>query len=411
MAATTMATVDNILKEVYESQLRDQLQSETITLKRIEKTSEGVTEEVGGKYVRFPVRVKRNHGIGARLENEALPAAKTQGYASAQVGLSYQYGSIELTGQTFELAERNFQAFASALQQEMDGLKQGLAKDTNRQIYGTSKGVLATANAAGTTTTMVMSNAEAIYLEIGMFVDLYTSGNVLKESAREITNVQRDTPAAGSTTVTFTPAAAAATASGDYIVRDDNLNKEVVGFRQIVANSGTLFNIDPAVYPVWKSEIDDPGADRTLSEGLMIGMIDRIRTNGGKTTVIFTSLGVRRSYFNLLVSQRRYSNTKEFEGGFNGLGFTTDWGDIPLVSDFDCPQKNMFFMNEKELKLYHAGDWSWMNRDGSNWQRVIGPTGSSVGTFDAYSAIMYKYYQLGTHRRNSHGRMGSVIEG
>lgn len=411
MAATTMTSVDNILKEVCEPQIRDQLQSEVVTLMRVEKTSEGVTEEAGGKYVRFPVRVKRNHGIGARLENEALPAAMTQGYASAQVNLAYLYGAIELTGQTFELAERNFQAFASALQQETDGLKQGLKKDMNRQTYGTHKGTLATFNAAGTTTTAVMSNAEAIYLEVGMKVDLYTSADALKENAREITNVQRDTPAAGSTTVTFTPAAGANTASTDYFVRDDNLNKETIGFREIVASSGTLYNINPATYPVWTSEIDDPGALRTLSEGLMTGMADRIRTRGGSTTVIFTSLGVRRSYANLLMQQRRYNDTVEFKGGFSGLKFTTDNGDIPVISDFDCPWNNMFFINEKELKYYRVADWSFMNRDGSNWQRVIGSTGSSVGTYDAYTAIMYSYSQLGTHRRNSHGLMKNITEG
>lgn len=413
MPTTTMTVVDNLLKEVYEAQLRDQLESDVLTLKRIEKTSEGVTEDVGGKYVRFPIRTKRNHGIGARLENELLPAARSQGYESAQVKLAYEYGAIELTGQIFELAERNPQAFASALDQEVNGLKQGLAKDMNRQVYGTSVGKLATANAAGTTTTLVMSNAEAIYLEIGMVFDLYDNTDALKAggSGKEITNIQVDTPAAGSTTVTFTPAATGATASGDYIVRDDSRAKEIVGFREIVNNTGVLFNINPATVPVWKSEVDDPGSTQALSEGRMVAMVDRIRTNGGKTTVIFTSLGVRRAYFQLLVQQRQFVNTQSFEGGFNGLAFTTDNGDIPVISDLDCPWSTMFFMNEKELKLYQAGDWSWMNRDGSNWQRVIGTQGGNVGNFDAYQAMMYKYCQLGTHRRNSHGIIRNITEG
>lgn len=413
MASTTLTTVDGILKEVYESQLRDQLQSEVITARRIEKTSEGVTHEVGGKYVTFPIRIKRNHGMGARNESEALPAAQTQGYAPARVKLSYQYGTIELTGQTFELADSNFQAFASALQQEIDGIKQGLAKDSNRQMYGTATGKLATANAAGSTTTFVCSNAEAIYLEIGMIIDVYTSADVLRTPAGvTITNIQKDTPGAGSTTVTIS-ALGAATASGDYMTRNASLGKEISGFRQIVSNTGSIYNVDPATVPIWKSEVDDPGALRALSEGLMINMVDRIRTNGGKTTVIFSSLGVRRSYFNLLVQQRRYTNTQKFEGGFNGLAFTTDSGDIPLIADYDCPQNTMFFLNEKELKIYEAGDWSWMNRDGSNWQRQIGAPsgGGTVNYFDAYTATLYKYYQLGTHRRNSHGVMKNITEG
>src|SRR5687768_7590676 len=184
-----MATVDNILKEVYEDGgINDQLQSEVIALKRIEKSSEGVTHEVGGKYVRFPVRVKRNHGIGARNENEALPIPRTQGYADAQVKLKNLYGAMELTGQTFELADKNFQAFASALDQEVNGLKEGLRKDLARQVYGTNKGVMATANAAGSTTTFVCSNAQAQYLEIGMFVDIFQSNDAVRVADVEITN-------------------------------------------------------------------------------------------------------------------------------------------------------------------------------------------------------------------------------
>lgn len=406
MATTTMTTVDPVLKEVYGPKLVDQLQSEIITLKRIEKTSEGVSEEVGGKYVTFPLRVKRNHGIGARNESEALPTAQTQGYVAARVKLTYQYGTIQLTGQTFELAEKNPQTFASAVDEEMTGLTETLKKDVNRQVYGTNVGKLATSNAVGSTTTFVLSNDEAIYLEVGMIVDVYTSGDVLRDSAREISNIQRNTPGAGTTTVTFSTAATA-TASGDYLVRDDNRAKEIIGFREIVGNTGTVYNVDSSTTPVWRSVIDDPGSDRPLSEGLMTTMADDIRTNGGRTTVIFTTLGVRRSYVNLLQQQRRYTNTTKFEGGFSGIAFTTDTGDIPVVPDYDCPKKQMFFMNEKALKLYQTHDWKWMDRDGSMWQRLI----TSSGRFDAYEAMMFKYFQLGTNRRNTHGRMGSIIEG
>lgn len=409
MATVTMTVVDNILKEVLEDRLRDQLESGVKTLRRIEKTSEGVTSDVGGKYVRFPIRTKRNHGIGARVELDSLPSAQTQGYDSAQVKLTYQYGAIELTGQTFELAESNPQAFVSAIQAEINGIKEGLAKDMNRQVYGTSIGKLQTANAAGTTTTLVSSNAEGIYMEIGMIVDIYDNTDTIKAggTGKAVTNVQIDTPAAGSTTVTFTTAATGATASGDYFVRTNSRTKELTGLRNIVSNTGTLFNINPATSPVWVSVVDSPGV-QALSEGRMINMIDNIRTNGGSTTVIFTSLGVRRAYFNLLVQQRQYVNTQKFDGGFTGLGFTTDDGDIPVVSDLDCPWNTMFFLNEKEIKLYQAGDWGWMNRDGSQWQRVINTGPAYV---DAYTAMLYKYCQLGTHRRNSHGIMTQVTEG
>jgi hypothetical protein len=413
-----MAVVDNILKEVYEDKLRDQLQSEVVTLRRIEKTAEGVSEDVGGKYVRFPIRTSRNHGIGARKEFEALPNARTQGYASAQVNLAYLYGSVQLTGQTFELAERNPQAFASALQQEMDGLKEVLAKDMNRQVYGTSLGELGVA-ASGTVSTFVLPNSQAIYFEQDMSINIWQGGAFLTSSGGVNTEfiVTSVTKTATDTTVSFSPAATVAVAAGASARRNGSsvnatVGKEIVGLREIVRNTGTLFNIDPTAVPLWKSEVDNNGGTtRALTEGRMIQMVDRLRVNGARPSVIFTTLGVRRSYFNLLSQQREFVNTKSFTGGFEGLAFSAAGGEIPMIEDVDCPNNRMFFVSEKELKLYQAGDWSFMNRDGSNWQRTVGVSGSNVNYFDAYNSTMYKYCQLGTHRRNAHGVIEDITEG
>jgi hypothetical protein len=391
----TLTTATNILKEIYEPRIREQLQNWLKTSKRIEQTSEGVTSEVGGKYVVFPVHVKRNHGIGARLEMEQLPTAQNQGYGRAQVNLSYQYGSIRLSGQSMELAQSNFQAFASVLDEEVNGIQRDLAKDYNRQVYGTSAGILVTITGANAGNVIPATNTQ--YLEVGMVIDIYdATGATQKASARKITAITKNT--------NFTiDGPAVVTVNTDIVTRQGNLNRELVGLQQIVSNTGTLFNIDPTVEPLWQSVVNaNGGVNRALSESLMIKMVDDIYTNGGNTTAIFTTLGVRRSYFNLLVQQRRYCDTKDFGGGFTGLAFTTDNGDIPVIADVDCQPNRMYFVNEKEIKLYRESDWSFMDRDGSKWQRVIG--------FDAYDSTLYKYCQFGTHRRNSHGLVSDVTE-
>lgn len=391
----TLTTASNILKEIYEPKIQDQLQNELVTSKRLEQTSEGVTSEVGGKYVVFPIHVKRNHGIGARLEMEQLPTAQNQGYASARVSLAYLYGSLRLSGQSMELAKTNFQAFASVLDQEVSGVQDDLAKDMNRQVFGTSVGVLMTSSGAYAANTITSLNTQ--YMEVGMVIDIYDStGVTLRATGRNVTAV---TP----TTIVFDGATVPAGATGDIVVRLGNLNRETIGLSQIVSATGTLYNIDPTVETKWKSTVNaNGGTNRALSESLMIKQVDDIRTQGGKTTLITTSLGVRRSYFNLLVQQREYHNTTEFEGGFKGLKFTTDNGEIPLISDLDCQPNRMYFLNEKTLKFYREGDWSFMDRDGSKWQRVIG--------FDAYDATLYKYTQLGCHRRNSQGLVSDITE-
>lgn len=391
----TMTTVSALTKEIYEGSLRKQLNDEAVALKRLEKTSEGVTSDVGGKYVTFPIHTTRNAGIGARNELEQLPNAGQQGTAAARVGLKYLYGRVRLSGQTMELAERNSQAFMSALDLEMNGLKDDLRKDQNRQVYGDGIGGVHRITAAATTATPTV--AHTIWGQIGMQVDITDStGVTIKASNRQITAIT-------ATTVTFS-GATQAVVIGDLITRTGSSTKEWTGLAKIVESSGTLYNVDPVTTPVWTSEVDhNSGVNRALSEGLMINMVDRIRTRGGKTTVIFQSLGVRRAYFNLLVQQRRFTGTKEFAGGFTGLTFTTDTGEIPVVVDVDCPPNTQYFLNENELKWYRESDWSFMNRDGSMWQRVI--------DFDAYDAIMFQYSELGTHRRNTHGVIRDLTEG
>lgn len=392
----TLTTATNILKEIYEPKIQDQLQNELVTSKRLESTSEGVTSEVGGKYVVFPVHVRRNHGIGARQEMEQLPTAQNQGYASARVTLAYLYGAVRLSGQTMELAKTNAQAFASVLDQEMEGLQTDVAKDMNRQVFGTSVGALMTSSGAYAANTISTTNTQ--YMEVGMYVDIYDStGVTLRAAGRNVTAVNPGT------SIVVDGAAIATGASGDIVVRNGSLNRETIGLQQIVSTTGVLYNIDPAVETKWKSTVNaNGGSNRALSESLMIKMVDDIRTQGGKTTLITTTLGVRRSYFNLLVQQRQYNDTTEFEGGFRGLKFTTDNGDIPLISDIDCQPNRMYFLNEKTLKYYRESDWSFMDRDGSKWQRVIG--------FDAYDATLYTYRQLGCHRRNSQGLVSDVTE-
>lgn len=392
----TMTTVSALLKEVYEKDVQDQMNNDVVGFKRIERTSEGVTNEVGGRYVTFPLRIGRNHGIGARNEMEALPTPGQQKTTAARINLKYLYGGIRFSGQTLKLADSNYQAFASALDEEMDGLKRDLAKDMNFQFYGPGTGVRASITADGVNTITVNS---VQYLEVDMMIDVYD----ITLATPRISN--RKITAINGLVVTYDGAdASASIVATDVVVRTGNVNREMTGITAIVKDTGTLYNVDPTVVPLWKSVRNhNSGANRALTEALMIKVVDDVRTNGGETTVGFCSLGVRRAYYNLLKTDRRYVNTQKFEGGFSGLAFTTDKGDVPIVVDTDAPFNKIFFLNEKSIKLYRESDWSWMDYDGSNFQRVTG--------FDAYEATMFQYCEMGTHRRNTHGVLEDLTEG
>lgn len=406
MAEATMTTVDGLLKEVYEGQLQEQYQNETTAIKRLERTSAGVVETVGGKYVDFPIKVKRNPGIGYRAEAEQLPSRGRAGYAAVHVPLRYGYLRLGITGQVMELAEKNYQAFASAFDTEMEGLKEDGLKDSNRIVYGDSSGLLASVTADGANTVTV-NNIQ--YLDIGMKVDIRTRSTGASVAAdREITNIVETTYPAG--TVTYDGADVAATAN-EGLYRTNNYasgtKREPSGLGLIVdATTTALHGVDPATQPKWKSVIRNnsasPGTNRALSEGAMIELCDAIRINGGRTSVILGSLGVRRAYFNLLTQQRRYADTKEFAGGFNGLVF--NYGrEIPMVEDVDHPPNKMYFLDESKIKIYQSRDWHFLDREGHMLKWVT--------DFDEWELTMAKYWELGTNQRNAQGALTDITEG
>lgn len=399
----TLTTITAVAKELYEGSLNEQLNDETVTAKRLTRTSEGVTNQVGAKYVVFPIHTRRNAGIGARREMEALPTAGNQGTAACQVPLRYLYGSIRMSGQTLKLAKTNAQAFISALDLELNGMRRDLAVDFNRQIYGNGTGALCVATTAvgapgGNTITCAGGTH---WVQLGMKVDLYdTTSTTATWTNRTVTAI--------TDTVVTIDGAAFEVVLGDILVRtgsvgqtDGDPQREITGLGAMVQSTGALYGVTDAV---WTANIDsNSGTARALSEGLMITMADTIRKRGGKTTAIFSNLGVRRSYFNLLVQQRRITNTQKFEGGFTGLAFSTDDGDIPVVVDTMAKPKSMYFLNEKQIKIYQEGDWSFMEEDGNMWNRVAG--------YDAYDATFFKYCELGTHQRNSQGEIQDITEG
>jgi hypothetical protein len=257
----------------------------------------------------------------------------------------------------------------------------------------------------------VVPVVDARYFQIGMVVDTQT-GTTVDNTNLIVASVDL-TP--GANTVTFTTTPSTATAAADIIVRAGSGvgasgNREITGLAAIISDTGTLYNIDPTAEPEWRSTVSQnpssPGTPRALSESLMIKMADDIRVKGGSTSLILQSLGVRRAYFNLLSQLRQTVNTQEFTGGFSGLAFTTDRGEIPVVADPDAPLGKQWFINEDNVTYYRDEDWHFLDRDGSMWKQVR----DANGDYDAYYARMVEYHELATDRRNSHGVIEDITE-
>ena len=400
MATTAMDNVAAILKEVYENKIVSQLREEAVGHKRIKSTSEGVASRAGGKYVDFGIQVGRNQGVSFRGEREQLGRPGRNRYSEVHVNLKYGYVRGAITGPTMRLAEENYQAFASALDEDQTGMKEQVAREESRMFYGDGTGLLTLVSADAGAADLAFTVYDPYWLEDTMDIDILVaaSGAALTNGLdRTISTVDPDT---GAVTVEA-GATFDATEDTHGVYRQGNYNKEPQGLKSIVKSSGILFGVDPSSTPLWKSK--QTAVSGPLSEAHMIKMCDDISTNGGKVSAIFTTLGVRRAWFNLLSMQRRFNGSKSFEGGLVGLVFNYGNREVPVVSDPDLRDTGrMYFLDESTFKFYQTHDWQYMDKDGSMFKWVQ--------DFDEYQYLMNKYYELGCKRRNANGLLTGVEE-
>lgn len=399
--AATLTTVSALLKEMYEGDVNTQFNEELVTLKRIEQTADGVEDNIGGQHVVFPIRTTRNTGISYRAEGAQLAAAGRQGYARALENLQYGYGRFKISGPAMELAETKPQTFMSALDGEMEGLRSDLNKDANRIAWGhadsatKATGIIAKISLyTGGTPSVTVDQPRNV--EVGMIVDVIDGTAETVRGTVTVLDVDYDT---GIVTISAT---VGGTAPDDYLCRTGNYGEEPYGIQSLVGNTGTVHGIDSgaAGNGYWQSTVDS--TTTTLTEQAMITLCDKIRQAGGnKPTAIFCSLGVRRAYYNIMTSLRRYTDTKHFEGGLVGLSFNHG-KEIPLVDDPDAPPSTAAFLDEKEIKVFAKKDWYFEDKDGAvlKW----------VDDYDEFQGLMKKYWQVGTHKRNAHGLMNNITE-
>jgi hypothetical protein len=401
---STLASIDATLKEVYEDDVQRQLQDEIVALKRIERSSDGVSDETNGKYVTFAAHVRRNGGLGSRNESEALPNAGQQGYANARLALKSDYLGIELTGHSIDMSDSKPKAFAKSLDEEMERGRTDFKKDLNRQIYGNGTGAITTVRTtAGPANILPVVDARLFWVGSHV-VDIVTAPSTVAVSARTVT--ARDlTP--GANTITLSGAAFSWT-TGQYVVITGSVNREITGLGLIISATGVLYNINPATEPEWTSEVDsNGGTPRALSEALMLRLVDRVRGRGGNTTAILTDDGSFRAYWALLSQLRGFTNTTKFDGGYTGLSFHAGDTEIPVVSDFDAPLGVMNFINEGDITLYRDEGIHWLDRDNSILKQKV----DASGRYDVWQAHMLERHELGIHRRNTHAKLSDIIAG
>lgn len=400
--ALNLTTADAALKEDYQTSIREQVNQKFMFLEQIEKNS----DDIEGRRAILSLHVTRNSGVGARAEGGTLPTAGEQGYTEERVPLRYNYGRIKLSGPVIAAMKSDKGSFTRAVDSESKGVVKDLRRDVNRQLFGTSNGVIATCGTTVASVTVQLLAATSLVqmrqFEVGMIVDIGTVASPSTvASARTITAVDRTNK-----TITVSGATLSTTSGTHFVFRtgsggDGPAQKELTGLQTTVAASGTVFNVNPATVPSWVSYV--AASVGSISDVKFESMIDNVSIEGGEVpNLIITTDGVRRAYSATLTSQKRFADSLELKGGFKALSVSAGGEPVALTWDRDCPAQTAFVVNTSHFMQFQMSDWNFADDDGAVLSRVSGE--------DAFEAYLRKYHELATDKRNAHGIMTGITE-
>jgi hypothetical protein len=378
-----LSVLTDVLKNMYIGTVNEQLNNEILINQILQLDSKSVDLE--GLQAVVALHTGRSSGIGTRSEMDTLPTTGNQTHKKAVYDLKYHYAVIQVSGQALQKTKSNVGAFLRAYESELSGIKNDVALDQARQLYGDGTGVIAAIPAGATSATQTLTNAEPIthgYLHPGMVIDIGTTANpTATASAAVISDVNE---AAGTIILT----GSITTTNGDKITRAGNATasatKEIdAGLQALVSTAAnTIGGIDASSFSVWDNLRDTSGGAISLSN-LMIN-VNKV-LNKGVTLSNLKALctpGLARRLFETaeFKSNVRFVDTTTLGAGFESLSFSQGSGKVFLI-----PTEN--------FRKFSPGDWDFLARDGQavKW----------VQNKDAFQSILFMYANLGTNRRNN----------
>lgn len=431
-----------ILNDLFLPALADTVITPNTLLERLPRDH----ERVEGKNVVFPIHTDRNLGVNSIAPGGQLPDPGKQGYNQYSFAVAHTYGRIKFDGVSADASRTQMASWLKAVESEVRGLGLDLSRYKQRAYNNDGSGILARSagNEAGATTTIDLianphvehSGLTAMpdfnptkFLRVGMVIGLVAAtaaGTTLVGALRAVATIDAitDSDTIGVTLV----ADMNADATQIYIVLASSLDLATGATATASAAADTAYLNDPMGIAGILSDAnpltgDFQGIDATdaannwhratilqaptvpgTPEPLTLPIMDKAFTDAmeigdAAPTVVFGSFGMARAYAALLLGQRRYVGTTNYDGGYGAL----EYNGVPLIADRDSYGNRLAFMHEPDLRVYVMTEPNWMSKDGSIYHRIPNR--------DAYQATLYCRETLGSDVRDKHVLQTEMLEG
>lgn len=406
MAQNGLAGLEQALQEDYVGALRTIVYEPSETYNKIKVNS---TDFSGLEYY-MAVQVTPYLNTGARGEFQDLAPASSPGVEDLRGKAKTQTARLLWSAQEIDQTEGpNAASFVRTTTFKIKAAAERLRRDTNRQFWGTSDGVLA--STAVTTASNVVNLAATTplsmmrFFEVGQLIDIGTiaAPNVVA-SGRTITAVN-----VAGRTITISGAVVTTNNTTHRVFLFGNGGTtpqlETTGIQTAVAASGLYINLDTSAAPRWAAQVlDNGGVLRASSQLLFTQAVDDTYNASGKlVTDIWTTDGVFRNYQAQLTAQHVYNDGNFLaEGGISGLKIHSHRGAITAETDKDCPDNTAWGVYKPDWTTFMVRDWNWDKRTGS----IMRPVSNQI----AYEAVCYASFDFATSSRNANFKLADLLE-
>ncbi len=362
------------LKNFYQGPIVDQF-SEDIA---IWKGSEKGKFPWSGQQVVRPLKVRRNPGVGATSDGGVLPQIGRQTTIQATISPAYNYLRFGITGPMIEASKSDVGSFVRSASFELEEGYNDMKADCNRQMSWDGTGDLARANAAvaGSVSVTLKGREDAEpalkFLDVGSYLDIYTSGGTLVQAGITINSITSGTASSATAVVVFDQTVTCSIS--DVFIRANSASQEISGLlTQLDGGTSTVFGIVRASYVATQGNVVFCTTDATTSgtslplnlSYLQQGEDEAERRGGRAINTIYSDFASRRMYQKLLTADKRYVNVTKGDGGFSDQSKNyLEWNGKPWVADKDCPQR-VFLLPDKYIEKYVLTEMQFADETGS----------------------------------------------
>jgi hypothetical protein len=362
---------------------------------------EKATTSISGKYITYPVTLRRSLGSGARTDGGTLPSAISEVIDDAQFNVQYNYHAVEWT-EALEVASRNNEgAFEKVISMKMKNLGTDMAKTINRQFFNPAYGRLATCN-TNDADGLVFTVDSTQYIEVGDVVDIVdastgvpiTNATARLVASKTSTTFTIDTNASGYPGTNGT--GNVNVAGTEYVVKTGSAgaatttSTEIPGLRAAVATGRTYAGINSSTYAEWDGNTV-AASSAAIGESLVEQLLDEVGERGrGEPDLGLTTRGVRRRLADEFASQRRWVNEKatDLTAGYKTISVSG----LDIVIDDDCPKKHLFVGKKDTAKVLQATAPGFIESEAGDGAKVELKDGSTAGTKTAVFQAWYRYH-------------------